>query len=47
LVNTVEQKIESVTAADLQRVARTYLKPANRTVLITMPKSASAGAAAK
>jgi zinc protease len=47
LVNTVEQKVENVTAADLQRVARTYLKPANRTVLITMPKTASAGAAAK
>jgi len=46
LVNTVEAKIEKVMPTDLQRVARTYLKPSNRTVLTTMPKSA-AGASAK
>jgi zinc protease len=41
LVNTVETKIEKVTPADLQRVARTYLNENNRTVLITMPKAAA------
>jgi zinc protease len=46
LINTVEAKIERIAPADLQRVARTYLKPSNRTVLITMPKPA-AGASAK
>jgi predicted Zn-dependent peptidase len=46
LVNTVEAKIERVGAADLQRVARTYLKATNRTVLTTLPKSA-AGATTK
>jgi zinc protease len=44
LINTVEAKIESVKPVDLQRVARTYLKSSNRTVVVTLPKSASAGA---
>jgi predicted Zn-dependent peptidase len=46
LINTVEAKIERIGPADLQRVARAYLKQTNRTVLTTMPKSA-AGATAK
>ncbi len=47
LINTVETKVERVGAADLQRVARLYLKPSNRSVVTTLPKSAAAGAAAK
>jgi len=40
LVNAIWSKYERVTIADLQRVAREYFKPNNRTVVITMPKSA-------
>lgn len=40
LVNAIWSKYERVTIADLQRVARQYFKPNNRTVVITMPKSA-------
>jgi predicted Zn-dependent peptidase len=38
LINTELDKLQSVTKDDIQRVARTYLKPANRTVIITVPK---------
>ncbi|HSK29528.1 MAG TPA: pitrilysin family protein [Candidatus Limnocylindria bacterium] len=41
LLNGVWQKYESVTAADLQRVARRYFTATNRTVVTTMPKSAA------
>lgn len=38
LINTLEEKINRVTQADIQRVARTYLKDTNRTVITTVPK---------
>ena len=38
LINTRYERINGVTAADVQRVARTYLTPENRTVVITNPK---------
>ncbi|NLG74617.1 MAG: insulinase family protein [Xanthomonadaceae bacterium] len=41
LINTRMQKVEAVTAADVQRVARQYLRERNRTVLITMPAAAA------
>jgi zinc protease len=41
LINTQTSKIEAVTAADVQRVARQYLQEKNRTVLITMPALAA------
>lgn len=37
LINTVGEKISSVTKDDVQHVAQTYLKPSNRTVVLTMP----------
>lgn len=40
LINQRVDRIAKVTAADIQRVARTYLVPENRTVVITRPKSA-------
>ncbi len=40
LINQRVDRIAKVTAADVQRVARTYLVPQNRTVVITMPKGA-------
>ena len=39
LINTLEEKINAVTKEDIQRVARTYLKPTNRTVIVTLPKA--------
>jgi predicted Zn-dependent peptidase len=41
LINTRVEKIAAVTAADVRRVARTYLTRENRTVVITNPKPAS------
>jgi len=41
LINTRYQRLSSITAADVQRVAKQYLTPANRTVVITNPKSAA------
>ncbi len=41
LVNTRYQRLSSITAADVQRVAKQYLTPENRTVVITNPKPAS------
>jgi predicted Zn-dependent peptidase len=46
LINTLEEKINRVTKEDIQRVARTYLKDTNRTVIITVPKP-GAGAPAQ
>jgi zinc protease len=40
-INTTADAIAAVTIADVQRVARQYLVPANRTVVITIPKAAS------
>ncbi len=39
LINTFEAKIHKVTKADIQRVARTYLTEANRSVITTTPKA--------
>ncbi|HEY0684287.1 MAG TPA: pitrilysin family protein [Steroidobacter sp.] len=40
LVNTRLAKIDAVTRADVQRVAKKYLQPAGRTVLTTLPAPA-------
>ncbi len=45
LINTRPDKIAAVTKQDVQRVANHYLRPTNRTVLITMPKAATSKAA--
>jgi zinc protease len=37
LINQIEEKMNQVTKADLQRVALTYLKQNNRTVVTTLP----------
>jgi predicted Zn-dependent peptidase len=42
-INTREDRIAKVTAGDVQRVAKLYLVKFNRTVVITMPKSATGG----
>jgi predicted Zn-dependent peptidase len=41
LINTYPDRIAAVKADAVQRVARKYLVPTNRTVVITMPKTAS------
>jgi zinc protease len=41
LINSVRQKYNLVTKADLKRVARDYLKETQRTVVTTMPKPAA------
>ena len=41
LINTRPERIAKVTAADLQRVAKQYLTPENRTVVVTVPKPAA------
>jgi len=41
LINQRVARIAKVTAADVQRVARTYLVPENRTLVVTMPKGAT------
>ena len=46
VINTRYERIAAVTAADVQRVAKQYLVPANRTVVITSPKAAAAPGAA-
>ena len=38
LINEIEAKYNSVTKEDIQRVARTYFKDTNRTVITTVPK---------
>ncbi len=38
LINTIGEKYLQVSKADIQRVARTYLKQSNRTVITTVPK---------
>ena len=46
LVNTIEEKYRRVTKDDIQRVARTYLKETNRTVVTTVPNPKAATPAA-
>ncbi|MGH9753643.1 MAG: M16 family metallopeptidase [Blastocatellia bacterium] len=41
LINTWLDKIAACATEDLQRVANKYLRPTNRTVVITLPKSAT------
>ncbi len=41
LINTRYQRLSSITAADVQRVAKQYLTAENRTVIITSPKPAT------
>ena len=43
LINQRVDRLMKVTAADVQRVARTYLVPENRTVVVTNPKAQSGG----
>jgi len=38
LINTIEENFNKVTKDDLQRVAKTFLKDTNRTVITTVPK---------
>ena len=41
MINTRAESIAKVTAADVQRVARTYLVKTGRTVVLTVPKAAA------
>jgi len=41
VINTRLEQLMAVTKEDVQRVARRYLRPNNRTVVITIPKAAS------
>jgi predicted Zn-dependent peptidase len=43
LINTYVDRIAAVKPAEVQRVAARYLVPANRTVVITMPKAPGGG----
>ena len=47
LINEIEDKYNRVTKEDIQRVARTYFREANRTVVTTVPKPKGAAAAAR
>jgi predicted Zn-dependent peptidase len=38
-----QARIEKVTAADVQRVAKQYLVKTNRSVVVTMPKNSGRG----
>lgn len=42
LINTRLDKISAVTREDVERVAQKYLKPINRTIVITLPKAKAA-----
>jgi predicted Zn-dependent peptidase len=44
LINEIEDKYNRVTKEDIQRVARTYFKDTNRSVITTTPKRATAPA---
>lgn len=41
-LNTIEQRMTAVTAAQVQEMARKYLRPENRTVIVTVPAAAAA-----
>jgi zinc protease len=43
LANQRFARVDKVTAADVQRVAATYLVPENRTVIVTRPRPATKG----
>jgi zinc protease len=43
LANRQLERYQKVTAADVQRVARTYFRPENRTVVIMLPEAPDAG----
>jgi zinc protease len=45
LINSAQHKYNQVTKADLQRVARAYLKESQRTVVTTLPKPVASKAA--
>jgi predicted Zn-dependent peptidase len=40
-INTEFQRLDKLTAADIQRIAKQYLTPENRTVIVTRPKGAA------
>ena len=42
LINSRYERVEAITSADLQRVAKQYLVQSNRTVVVTVPKPADA-----
>ncbi len=44
LINTRWERLSAITAADVQRVAKQYLVPDNRTVVVTNPKPTTAPA---
>lgn len=44
LINTIEEKYNAVTKADVQRVAQKYLLDTNRSVILTLPKAQAAPA---
>jgi zinc protease len=46
VINTEEARLEAVTKADIQRVAKKYLVAANRSVIATIPKAKTAAGAA-
>jgi predicted Zn-dependent peptidase len=43
LLSKRQARIEKVTAADVQRVAKQYLVKTNRSVVISMPKASGRG----
>jgi len=43
ILNTRFDRLAKFNAADVQRVAKAYLTRENRTVIVTMPKSATPG----
>jgi zinc protease len=45
IINTEEARLDAVSKADIQRVAKTYLIPTNRTVVTTLPKPKTTGSA--
>lgn len=42
MINTRAEAIAKISAADVQRVARTYLVKTGRTVVVSVPKAAAA-----